>query len=705
MQRGNLTAAYKQYRNHVLFPAIISRICPEPCRGVCTRNGVDSSIFMRSLEAACVAFTRSTEPVPYNVPAKPYSVAIIGAGLCGLSCALKLASRNYKVTVYESGALQGGQIGEILSTDVFLEEFRLQFSTVEYELVVNTPIQTLEEITADAIFVATGKNGNSFGLLEGLDKDSLGSTRNGVFLGGSLLGVPLIESMEHGIRASYSIEKFLKVGAMDGMPETYTKPKVNPKYYNLPISPLSAQVVATQPMSAEQAIEESKRCPRCNCSLCFDSCELMQWAKSYPKNIVTKVISSLGSKEHITQRRGLRMLNACTQCGLCRDICPEGVDMQEYLLEARRSLCDDGVQPPVYHDFWLRDMQFTLDEAAFCHLPERRSGERAEYLFFPGCQLGASSPDYVHKVYEYLAVKFSGTGLLVSCCGIPAEWAGEVHMHGTALQYIEREWRNAGYPTMILACPTCAKTFVKHLPHIKTISLYTLLADIYNELPVQDTQFACVYDPCASRGDEKVKASVRELATRAGVHLKDLPKSLAKGLCCGFGGHINMVDLELHQSILRQRVVASETEYITYCSNCRDGFSGQGKACRHILDILFTDGTANRKPPLLGERRLNRLLVQSKYTQQDCVAKEPALRLHIPYSLCQKMNKLLIMEEEVHAVIMECESMNTKFLHVPSGQFRGCKQIGCVTCWVAWHEDDGMFVLDNVYTHRMKIQG
>ncbi len=49
--------------------------------------------------------------------------------------------------------------------------------------------------------------------------------------------------------------------------------------------------------------------------------------------------------------------------------------------------------------------------------------------------------------------------------------------------------------------------------------------------------------------------------------------------------------------------------------------------------------------------------------------------------------------------------MNTKFLHILSGQFRGCKQIGCVTCWVAWHEDDGMFVLDNVYTHRMKIQG
>ena len=64
------------------------------------------------------------------------------------------------------------------------------------------------------MLVATGAHGEAFGLLEGLNQESLGTARDGVFLAGSLLGGAPLDSIAQGTRAAQSVENYLKTGRM-----------------------------------------------------------------------------------------------------------------------------------------------------------------------------------------------------------------------------------------------------------------------------------------------------------------------------------------------------------------------------------------------------------------------------------------------------------------------------------------------------------
>ena len=71
---------------------------------------------------------------------------------------------------------------------------------------------------------------------------------------------------------------------------------------------------------------------------------------------------------------------------------------------------------PIRIDPRLREMDFATAEGAFSSAPEGKT--ECEYAFYPGCQLGASDPEYVLRSYEYLAGSFD-TGVMLGCCGAP----------------------------------------------------------------------------------------------------------------------------------------------------------------------------------------------------------------------------------------------------------------------------------------------
>ncbi|MBO1719084.1 heterodisulfide reductase-related iron-sulfur binding cluster, partial [Bacteroides xylanisolvens] len=48
-----------------------------------------------------------------------------------------------------------------------------------------------------------------------------------------------------------------------------------------------------------------------------------------------------------------------------------------------------------------------------------------KYVFYPGCQLSASQPEYIEKTYKYLISNIKrGVGIFLGCCGAPADWSG-----------------------------------------------------------------------------------------------------------------------------------------------------------------------------------------------------------------------------------------------------------------------------------------
>lgn len=94
------------------FPATTGRVCPHPCEGECNRGSMEGPLNINNIERYMGDFG-----IKNNLPLrklteekKSESVAIVGAGPAGLSCAYHLARRGYGVTVYESFEKAGGML-------------------------------------------------------------------------------------------------------------------------------------------------------------------------------------------------------------------------------------------------------------------------------------------------------------------------------------------------------------------------------------------------------------------------------------------------------------------------------------------------------------------------------------------------------------------------------------------------------------------
>ncbi|NJO87601.1 MAG: hypothetical protein HC831_00555 [Chloroflexia bacterium] len=311
---------------------------------------------------------------------------------------------------------------KLLSPEVFLKDIELQFTHEEYELCLNTKILSLNDLDFDAIYVATGKDGNNFGLfLE--EERRFATTKQGVFIGGSIIGADTMQAISHGLDVSSAIEGYLKTGKMNHWDEPQKGTKLSPDAIkakqSVPVFPANGTNY-----TKEEAIAEANRCEQCACNACVKHSPLMSYFKKFPKRIteeveVTITPSSLDGEATLATR----LISTCNQCGLCKEVCPKDIDTGEFLLKSHHAMKEKGKMPWAFHEFFLRDMAFSNTEAALTKIPT--GFEKSEYVFFPGCQLGASDPQLVIKSYRFLKEYFPDTALMLNCCGTAADWAGE----------------------------------------------------------------------------------------------------------------------------------------------------------------------------------------------------------------------------------------------------------------------------------------
>lgn len=711
LQKGNFNSAYTMYRDKSLFPGIVSVICEQPCLNACVRKDIDDSIEMLKLEKAIVEYTRSTKPVKYNVPKKNKKIAILGAGLCGLSCMIKLASHGHDVTIFEKSDRLGGRLWGLLPPEIFVSEIENQIQYLNYNPELNREIKNIGELKDDfdAVLFATGKDGASFGMLEGLNRVSLGSSQEGFFLAGSLLGTTPVQSIEQGIRVAQSIESYLQTKRMHVMFGIALDNTSRLRIDTSKIEPLKG--VKAENYTKEEAVQEAKRCLRCDCKDCLAACDMMKWYKKMPKNIVSDVRRSFNPVESLQPGVAgtTRVLSSCNDCGLCGTVCPENIDMGDFLLEARRIMHREGTLPPAFHDFWIRDMKFSESEKAY--VAKNAPGyQNSKYVFFPGCQLGASEPAYVEKSYAYILEKAPQTGIILGCCGAPAEWAGNEALTKETSGRILKQWEDMRKPSFILACPTCNKMFAKYLPQIERMSFYNFIET--KGMPVNHItgkSTVSIFDPCSSRYDESMQKSVRELVFKAGFKIDELPYHGNTAQCCGYGGHIYTANPALAKDIAGKRVGLGQAPYITYCTNCRDIFADIGKPCRHILDVLFNINGELRKPPSLTERRSNRTALKASLLkniwQEDYEEASQKPAIFISPELTDKLNRQLIVEDDIRDTIEYCESSGNKIYDPAKDYYIGHQSQEIFTYWVIYRREGDGYRIINAYCHKLKIEG
>jgi Fe-S oxidoreductase len=456
-------------------------------------------------------------------------------------------------------------------------------------------------------------------------------------------------------------------------------------------------------------LAEAKRCLRCTCDACVWYSPLMNYFKKFPRRIADEVKITINPSSLDGQATvATRLISTCNHCGLCKEVCPVNIDVGRFLLQSHREMHKKGAMPWAFHDFYLRDMEFSNSEAELIRLPH--GYEKSRFVFFPGCQLGASDPRYVTLSYRFLIEHFPDTALMLHCCGAPADWAGDEKIHSKVLAKIRTTWTNLGKPMFVFACPMCKQMFKQYLPEIHGEFLYNLIKE-EGTGPVRyfNNETASVFDPCASRYEPDVQRTVRELATKAGFNLEPLPMEGKLAECCSFGGQVAVAYPPYATNMVKTRIEQSEKPYITYCVNCRDIFSSAGKQTWHILDIIFGLKNGSRVQPTLSERRNNRLQLKyhilKEFWKEGNVMEKTEKEISISPELKEKLNKALILENDIYSVIEDCEKSGRKVYDPEAGTFSGHMLIGKMTYWVVYSvNQDGTFELRNAYCHRMKIE-
>jgi formate dehydrogenase alpha subunit len=163
--RGRPSASLAVIREKVPFPAVLGRVCAAPCQKECRRGlDVDETIQIRILKRfAADNGDDSWKKQATVLPSTGKSVAVVGAGPAGLTCAYYLAKLGHKVAVFEALPEPGGMmrvgIPEYrLPRNILRDEIR-EIETTGVEIRLNTRVESLDSLLEQgyqAIFLAIG---------------------------------------------------------------------------------------------------------------------------------------------------------------------------------------------------------------------------------------------------------------------------------------------------------------------------------------------------------------------------------------------------------------------------------------------------------------------------------------------------------------------------------------------------------------------
>jgi NADPH-dependent glutamate synthase beta subunit-like oxidoreductase len=732
IKSGRFDEALKIYRKSVSFPGIIGRICDHPCQAACKRGEAGEAISIAALEKACVQMS-SVPPAKINISSKKdQRVAVAGGGLSGLSAAFELAVKGYRVVIMEATDRLGGRLwdmpAETLPGRIIVEETAI-LTELGVEIRFKTSLGqgiSLSDLGSefDAVYLGTGdKSQAAFGLRldqkgrPQVDPVTFGVSQDGVFAGGSMRTgrYSPIGSLSDGRRAAISIARYIQNVSLTAVRENEGPYRTRLFTNTKNIEPLPAVLPAdpAQGYTREEAILEAGRCIQCQCLECVKVCEYIAHYKGYPKKYIRQINHNL--KMVLGKRDANILINSCSLCGLCKEVCPEGLNLGELCLEARAEMFKKGKMPPSAHDFPIRDMVFSNGEQ--CVLTRHQPGHTSSsQIFFPGCQLSASAPDHVERAYAYLTEHVpGGTGLMLRCCGAPAEWSGRTELFLAGLREIKETWQEMGRPRLILACSTCHQMFKKYLPDVEIISLW----ELYNQYGLPQITNAhrpalvAVHDACTTRHEGRIHETVREILQQTGCRIEELPASRDKTECCGFGGLMQFANRGLADNVKRRRINESSADYVAYCAICRDNFAAQGKKTYHLLDLIYGEADAAapaKRGPGYSERRENRVRLKNKLLKNfwgDKPVEEKssfeAIKLIIPATVNEVMEDRLILEEDIQKVIEYAEKTGNKILIRNTGHYLAYYRPVSVTYWVEYLPRDGGFMIYNTYSHRMEI--
>lgn len=107
---GNFESAYKIISDKNSLPAVTGRVCPQEkqCELKCVRGIKGEAVAIGRLERFVADYHKNHSRSEEKFVCDKHSVAVVGGGPSGITCAVKLAENGYKVTIFEAMPHIGG---------------------------------------------------------------------------------------------------------------------------------------------------------------------------------------------------------------------------------------------------------------------------------------------------------------------------------------------------------------------------------------------------------------------------------------------------------------------------------------------------------------------------------------------------------------------------------------------------------------------
>ena len=213
-------------------------------------------------------------------------------------------------------------------------------------------------------------------------------------------------------------------------------------------------------------------------------------------------------------------------------------------------------------------------------------------LYYPGCVTRYALPE-VGKRYEDL-LRRAGIDFIVLpgemvCCGSPVKRAGYTADFDALKKKNLEIFARFSVRKIITNCPGCYHT----LKHDYGLEAYHVAQIFAAQSFPQTTRVAepiTYHDPCHLGRWSGIYDEPRQLLTRAGWQIAELPDNRDNSLCCGAGGGVKSNFPELADAIARERLAQVENGRLcTACPLCYAHFKANANG---VEVIEFGDALA-----------------------------------------------------------------------------------------------------------------
>jgi ferredoxin len=343
LQEGRFSEARKVVQDEIALPLILGHVCSAPCEKACKRSAVDTSLSICQLKKSAAVFGEFTIGDFNPGPGTGKQIAIIGAGIAGMTAAYHLTRLGNSCTVFEQEDTVGGSLlaftESVLPYQVINTEFeRLKNLNIRFECKETIDVIAFHRLVDgyNAVLISTGKPDADLWDLpmekdKGVQVDEEGKVKgfSNVFACGSVVRERkmAVQVLAHAKEISYQLHKNISNPDFNIPIKRFNSRfgKLQQEEFNAYLAEAKGEEVpnienALNGFSKNQVMQEAARCMHCDCRK-LDNCKLRLYAETYQVNPKPYQIGKRQLVKKFFSDHGIVYEEEkCIRCGLCVDI-------------------------------------------------------------------------------------------------------------------------------------------------------------------------------------------------------------------------------------------------------------------------------------------------------------------------------------------------------------------------------------------------